>query len=106
MLRLWKRLRQRICNILIRMYFANLNPSLVDVIAYHVETPEYMLGRRMTPQLLRIGNGTLAITEDSHRVTRAREYAELLDKLPELDSSISHFRGSHILRLHCRLSHY
>ena len=53
----WKRLSQGVCNIQIRMYFANLYVSLLDQIADGIEASLDVLG-----SLVKFGFDTLGIT--------------------------------------------
>ena len=103
MLCLWKRFSQRVCNIQIRMNFANSNVTTIDVLPYHMIPSGYVLCCRVRPWILRIRNGTGVVTVEHHRVSHAWDHTQSDEELPQPDSFICHFRSSYILRLHCRL---
>ena len=63
---LWKRLSQRVCNIQIRMYLANLYVSLYDLTADGIEASLDVLGSLVKSGFLCQGNCTSIVTEDLH----------------------------------------
>jgi hypothetical protein len=58
----WKRLRQRLCNIQIHVYFANTNSTILYIISYDMVSSEYRFVYRVSPQLLNFCNVSLVIT--------------------------------------------
>ena len=82
MLCLWKRFRQRVCNIQICMYFANLYVTFFDILPYNMITLKYVLGSRVRPWFLRIRNGSCVVALDAHRVLHAWKHTQFDDELP------------------------
>ena len=62
----WKRLSQRVYNIPIRMYFANLYVSLLDLMADGVEASLDVFGLFVKSGFLRQGNCSSIVTKDFH----------------------------------------
>ena len=62
----WESFSQRVCNIQIRVYFANLYIAIPDMLADGVEAALDMLGILVRPWLLGVGYGTIVVTIDDH----------------------------------------
>ena len=77
----WKKFCQRICHIQIRVYLANLYVAILDILPYHMETLEYMLGSRVRPWFLRVSNGASVVAIEVHRVLRTWKHSDLDDEL-------------------------
>src|SRR5215216_4699170 len=94
----WKRLSQRVYNIQIRMYFANLYVSLLDLIMDGIEASFDVFGSLVKSGFLRQGNCTSIVTKDFHW-TRCTRYCTLIGyELLHPDSFICCFRCSYVLR--------
>src|ERR1044071_9633381 len=63
------------------MYFANPSMTILDVVPRHMETPENMLGCRVSPRLPCVSNGTRIIAINANRVSTTWEYTKLDDEL-------------------------
>ena len=72
---------QRVCGIQIRMYFANLDMSILDVVPRHMETSENVLGSRVSPWFPCVSNDACIIAINANRVMAAGEYSKFDDEL-------------------------
>ena len=104
MLGLRKRFSQRVCSIQIRMYFANLDVTILDVVPRHMETSENVLGCRVSPWFPCISNGACIIAINANRVITAWEYSKFNHELLQLERFIWRFASGYVLRFHWRLS--
>ena len=83
----WKRLSQRVYNIQIRMYLANLYVSLLDLTADGIEASLDVLGSLVKSGFLCQGNCTSIVTKDFHW-TRCTRYDTKIFNGPELNSFV------------------
>ena len=60
----WKRLSQLVCHIQIRMYFANLYVSHLDLVPNGIEASLDVLGSPVKSRFLRQGNCSSIVTKD------------------------------------------
>ena len=70
MFRSWKRFSQRICDIQIRMYFANIYVYILNIFTDGVETMLDVPGLLVKSGLLRKGNSSSIVTEKFDRPRR------------------------------------
>ena len=61
---------QRICYIQVRMYFTNIYVSILNIFTNGVEATLDMPGLPVKSGLLRKGNRSSVVTEESHRARR------------------------------------
>src|SRR6266496_6219420 len=101
----WKRLSQRVCNIQIHMYLANLYVPFRHLMTDGIEASPYVLGPLVKSGFLCQGNCTSIVTKKIHwtRCTRYDTYIgyELLHP----DSFICCFRSSYVFRFARRSRH-
>src|SRR6266566_9953480 len=102
----WKRFSQWICNIQIRVHFANVYVLLLDRIADGIEVSLYVSGPLVKPWFLGQSNGTSVVTEQSHWVQCTRHYSKICHELLHPDTFLCHPRGSDVLRFACRISYH
>ena len=103
MLGLRKRFSQRVYSIQIRMYFANLSMTILDIVPRHMETSENVLGYRVSPWFPHVSNGACIIAINANRVTAAWEYSKFNHKLLQPMCFMGCFTSGYVLRLHWRL---
>src|SRR3990170_5883867 len=100
-----KRLSQRVCYIQIRMYFANLYVSILDLFMNGVEASLDVFGSLVKPGFLRQGNCSSVVTKDFHSTRCTRYYNQIGYELLHPDSFMRCFRSSDVLHFTRRSRH-
>jgi hypothetical protein len=62
MLRSWKRFRQKINNIQVRMYFVYFDVTLPNKLSYDVKLSQYVFAFPLVPWLLSLHNSPIVVT--------------------------------------------
>ncbi|KAL3626856.1 hypothetical protein CASFOL_029263 [Castilleja foliolosa] len=104
MLRLRKRLGQRIGNIVVRWYLANLYITSFDYLSQKVIFSEHVFRFVVLPWLLRLGDSSTIITIENYRFGCARYYTEFANELFHPDTFLCRFGSSDILSFCCGIS--
>src|SRR3990170_1924139 len=100
-----KTLSQRVCHIQIRMHFANLYVSILDLFTNGVEASLDVFGSHVKPGFLRQGNCSSVVTKDFHWTRCTGYYTQIGYELLHPDSFMCCFRSSYVLHFRRRSHH-
>jgi hypothetical protein len=82
MLRLRKRLCERISNIQIRVYLAYLEITPSNKLSYEVKLPQYMFVLLVIPWLLSLGYCPIVVIVEVQWAGRIQKHTKLYEELP------------------------
>src|SRR3954470_4193709 len=98
----WKRFSQWICDIQIRMYFANLQISICYIILNYMKSAVDVLGLWMISWFLSQCYGASVVAQYLQWVPGTWNHTKLSDEVPDPNSFTWRFCSSHVFRFYCR----